>query len=77
MEVTELVRRAGGRVITDESPNGGRHLYVPFAAPVGFHQARNLALAVATRTPTMDPSPNQNLTDGLIRPPCSVHRSSP
>ena len=73
--VGELVRSAGGAVISDESPNGGRHLYVPFGAPVGFHQARDLALALATRTPTMDPSPNQNLTDGLIRPPGSVHPS--
>jgi hypothetical protein len=73
--VIELVRRAGGRVITDESPNGGRHLYVPFGAPLGFHEARDLALALATRTPTMDPSPNQNLSDGLIRPPGSVHPS--
>jgi hypothetical protein len=71
--VLELVRAAGGRVITDESPSGGRHVYVPFTAPIGFHQARDLALALAARTPTMDPSPNQNLTDGLIRPPGSVH----
>ncbi len=71
------MRRAGGRVITDENPYGGRHLDGPFAVPVGFHQARDLALAVATRTPTIDPSPSQNLTDGLIRPPGSVHRSSP
>src|SRR5207344_320228 len=51
----------------------GYHLYVPFRVPLGFHDARDLALALATRTPTMDPSPNQNLTDGLIRPPGSVH----
>ena len=43
--------------------------------PIGFHEARDLALALAARTPTMDPSPNQNLTDGLIRPPGSVHPS--
>ena len=43
--------------------------------PIGFHDARDLALALAVRTPTMDPSPNQNLTDGLIRPPGSVHPS--
>jgi hypothetical protein len=73
--VRDLVRAAGGRVITDESPSGGWHLYVPFAVPVGFHQARDIALALAARTPTMDPSPNQNLTDGLIRPPGSVHPS--
>ena len=73
--VRELVRAAGGRVITDESPSGGMHVYVPFAVPIGFHEARDLALALAARTPTMDPSPNQNLTDGLIRPPGSVHPS--
>ena len=73
--VTDLVRAAGGRVIVDESPSGGRHVYVPLAVPVGFHDARDLALALAVRTPSMDPSPNQNLTDGLIRPPGSVHPS--
>ncbi len=71
--VTDLIGSAGGRVITDESPSGGWHVYVPFTVPIGFHQARDLALALATRTPSMDPSPNQNLTDGLIRPPGSVH----
>src|SRR6478735_247427 len=54
-------------------PSGGMHVYVPFTGPIGFHGARELALALAARTPTMDPSPNQNLTDGLIRPPGSVH----
>jgi hypothetical protein len=73
--VRDLIGAAGGRLITDESPSGGWHLYVPFTVPVGFHQARDLALALAVRTPTMDPSPNQNLTDGLIRPPGSVHPS--
>jgi len=73
--VAELVRSAGGQVITDESPSGGRHVYMPFSSPVGFHDARDLALALAARTPSMDPSPNQNLTDGLIRPPGSVHPS--
>ncbi|HEY5114896.1 MAG TPA: hypothetical protein VIJ00_05175, partial [Nakamurella sp.] len=73
--VTDLVRAAGGRVIVDESPSGGRHVYIPLVVPVGFHDARDLALALALRTPSMDPSPNQNLTDGLIRPPGSVHPS--
>ncbi|MGS0688953.1 hypothetical protein ACVBEQ_28030, partial [Nakamurella sp. GG22] len=65
--ITALVHQAGGQVITDESPSRGRHLYVPFSEPIGFHDARDLALALAARTPTMDPSPNQNLTEGLIR----------
>jgi hypothetical protein len=50
-------------------------VYVPLAEPVGFHDARDLALAIAARTPSMDPTPNQNLSDGLIRPPGSPHHS--
>ncbi|MEO5832056.1 MAG: MarR family transcriptional regulator, partial [Nakamurella sp.] len=72
---TELVHRCGGQLIRDHSPNGGVHLYIPLATPIGFHDARNLALALATRLPTMDPTPNHNLTDGLIRPPGSRHRT--
>jgi hypothetical protein len=71
--IADLVGVAGGRVISDESPSGGMHVYVPLEEPIGFHDARDLALALATRTPTMDPTPNQNLTDGLIRPPGSAH----
>jgi len=73
--VTELVRRAGGRLIVDESPSGGIHLYIPLAVPVVFADARAFALALASRTPTMDPLPMLNLSDGLIRPPGSRHRS--
>jgi len=71
--IGDLVGVAGGRVISDESPSGGMHVYVPLEEPIGFHDARDLALALATRTPTMDPTPNQNLSDGLIRPPGSAH----
>lgn len=73
--VGELVRRAGGRMISDESPSGGIHVYIPLAVPVAFQDARDFALALAARTPTMDPLPMLNLTDGLIRPPGSRHRS--
>lgn len=73
--VAELVRRSGGEVISDESPNGGRHVYVPLAEPVPYEQARAVAVALARRTPTMDPTPNQNAVHGLIRPPGSPHRA--
>lgn len=73
--VTRLIKQAGGQVIVDESPSGGRHVYVPLAEPLGFHDARDLAIALATRTPSMDPTPNQNLSDGLIRPPGARHHS--
>lgn len=72
--ITSLVTRCGGRVICDESPSGGIHIYVPLADPVPFHDARDLALALATQTPTMDPTPNTNLGHGLIRPPGAAHK---
>lgn len=71
--VRVLIRSCGGAALSDESPTGGVHVYIPFAEPLSFQQARDLALAIATRTPSMDPTPNHNLTDGLIRPPGSVH----
>lgn len=73
--IRTLVHRCGGKVISDHSPNGGIHLYLPLTEPVPFHTARDLAVALAGRTPTMDPSPNHNLTAGLIRPPGSRHRT--
>ena len=73
--VEDLVRRAGGRLVADESPSGGVHLYVPLARAVPFGEARDVALALAARTPTSDPQPMLGLTDGLIRPPGSRHRS--
>jgi hypothetical protein len=73
--ITALVDRCGGRLIRDHSPNGGVHLYIPLATPISFHAARDLAVALATRVATMDPTPNHNLTDGLIRPPGARHRT--
>jgi DNA-binding transcriptional ArsR family regulator len=73
--VRRLVHSVGGQIISDESPSGGIHIYLPFAEPIGFHDARDMALALAARTPTMDPQPMLGLTDGLIRPPGSTHRS--
>lgn len=73
--ITDLVARCGGHVIADESPSGGIHLYVPLTVAVPFHDARDLALALAARTPSMDVAPNTNLSHGLIRPPGSVHKT--
>lgn len=73
--LTQLIGRCGGAVIADESPSGGVHLYLPLQQPVAFHEARDAALALAARTPSMDPAPNTNLLAGLIRPPGSPHKS--
>lgn len=73
--VRDLVRAVGGRTFSDESPTGGVHVYMPLATAVSFHDARDVALALARRLPSMDPSPNLNLLAGLIRPPGSRHRA--
>lgn len=73
--VRVLVAQAGGRAISDESPSGGVHIYIPLSRPIPFHDSREFAQALAARLPTMDPQPMLGLTDGLIRPPGSRHRS--
>ncbi len=73
--VAAVVHRCGGELISDESPSGGIHLYIPLGRPVAFDAARDAARALASRTPSMDVSPMLGLTDGLIRPPGARHRS--
>lgn len=73
--LTRLLDRLGARWFSDTSPNGGRHLYVPFADPVPFQEARAFTLALAARTPTLDPLPMLNIQAGCIRPPGARHRS--
>lgn len=72
--ITRYFRSAGAVFISDQAATGGIHFYVPLTCPVPFHEARVWALALKSRTPTMDPKPNLNVTDGLIRPPGSKHR---
>lgn len=70
-----LVERCGGRVITDRSPNGGAHLYVPWQQPVPFQQLRPLMQALAGLLPTLDVQPAVNVLSGCLRPPGSRHKS--
>ncbi len=75
-DATRLVRElesAGARVITDVSPNGGRHVYVPLAERLDYTSARELVEAIATAYPTMDPGPHQSLRTGCIRVPGAAH----
>lgn len=65
----------GARYVTDVSPSGGRHIYVPFAERVPMGVARELVEALATSHPTLDASPHRSLRTGCIRPPGAVHRA--
>ncbi len=70
-----LIERCGGRVITDRSPNGGQHLYVPWRDSVPFHELRPVMIALAALLPSLDVQPAINLLSGCLRPPGSRHKS--
>lgn len=72
--LTKLIASSGGALITDHSPAGGRHAYLPLQQEVTFHDALQVAKALAARYPSIDLSPNYNLRTGLIRPPGAAHR---
>ncbi|MFI6485720.1 hypothetical protein ACIBH1_47980 [Nonomuraea sp. NPDC050663] len=74
-DFTALIARLGGECFTDMSPNGGRHVYVPWAVRRSYGEIRRLAEALARRYVTLDPAPLQNAVEGLIRPPGAWHRS--
>lgn len=69
-----LVEACGGRAITDVSPNGGRHVYVVFAAALPWLELRDVVFALARRFSTLDATPHASLR-GQIRPPGARHRT--
>lgn len=71
----QLLRRCGARTITDRSPNGGVHLYVPWQHPVPFTELRPVMLALAGLLPTLDVQPAVNVLSGCLRPPGSRHKT--
>ena len=73
-ELGQLLARLGGRCVTDVAPGGGRHLLVPFAAPLPWRELRDLARAVALRFATVDLAPMSSL-GGQISPPGARHKS--
>ena len=73
--MAQLVAACGGDVIADQSPNGGRHLYLPLQDAVAFPDVQRLARALAARFPSLDPTPLLNLVGGCIRPPGARHKS--
>lgn len=70
-----ILGAAGLSYVEDSSPSGGRHLYVPLQEAITGAEARQLVEALTLRAPSLDPSPHQNVTDGCIRVPGSVHKS--
>jgi hypothetical protein len=73
--VRRWLKTVGARAIEDYSPNGGRHLYIPLAEPVSFHEARELVEALGNRLRSLDKTPHQNLLHGCMRVPGSRHKT--
>jgi hypothetical protein len=70
-----LFARQNVSFVEDFSPSGGRHLYIPLQERLSGSEARELIEALGRITPSLDPSPHQNLTDGCIRVPGAAHKS--
>ncbi|MET4224530.1 DNA-binding MarR family transcriptional regulator [Oerskovia enterophila] len=66
---------AGARIVTDISPSGGRHIYVPLARPIEYRTAREIVEALATMYPSLDASPHRSLRSGCIRTPGAAHKA--
>jgi hypothetical protein len=70
-----LLDEAGTVFVEDFSPSGGRHLYIPMQERLSHPEARELIEALGRVATSLDPSPHQNVTDGCIRVPGSIHKS--
>lgn len=73
--LADMLSTAGLAYVEDQSPSGGRHLYVPLQEPITAAEARQLVEALGRRAPSLDPSPHQNVVHGCIRVPGSAHKS--
>src|SRR5713101_6014534 len=72
--LADLVARAGGRVLADVAPGGGRHVFAVFATALPWRELRDLARAISLRYPAVDPAPMAGL-GGQISPPGARHKS--
>ncbi|KUM36709.1 helix-turn-helix domain-containing protein [Arthrobacter sp. EpRS71] len=68
------LHNCGARWIEDQSPNGGRHVYIPLEKRIAFSEARDVVEALGTRYRTLDKTPHQNMLHGCMRTPGSPHK---
>jgi hypothetical protein len=69
------LHRQGARFVTDVSPSGGIHIYVPIAGRIPYETAREVVEALASSHPTLDAGPHRSLKTGCIRVPGSAHKA--
>jgi hypothetical protein len=74
-QICQLLTRAGARMLVDESPAGGRHVWVPLDRPRPADELRRVLRALAILLPSLDPTPMLNVATGCLRPPGSPHKN--
>lgn len=75
--LTAWLSEAGCAFFIDESPAGGRHVYVPLDHARSLSEIGPLlkGLRASGALPTLDAGPMVNVSEGCIRPPGAAHRS--
>lgn len=68
-----LLERVGARFLVDESPTGGRHVWVPLGRPRPAAALQRVLRALAGLLPSLDLVPMSNPATGCLRPPGSAH----
>ena len=70
------ITQCGGKIITDRSSSGGRHLLCPLAIGTSASAAEitQLVRLLAAHLPTLDITPNTNPATGCLTPPGSPCR---
>jgi hypothetical protein len=71
-DAVALIAEAGGRVVVDRSPAGGRHVWVPLWAAHRLETVRPVLRAMQARWPTLDIAPMSNPAAGCLTPPGSA-----
>ena len=69
----QLLTAAGARMLIDESPSGGRHVWVPLAQSRTATELQRVARAIARLCPSFDIAPMSNPAAGCLRPPGAAH----
>lgn len=75
-KLTAALAAAGIETITDTSPSGGRHIYVPSLQPIAGHLAQDIVdrLKAHLQLATCDITPMRGYRSGIIRTPGSPHK---
>ena len=75
-KLTAALAEAGIETITDTSPSGGRHIYVPSRQPIAGHLAQDIVdrLKAHLQLTTCDITPMRGYRSGIIRTPGSPHK---